>query len=205
MKNYNELKSGSDIRGFASDIFGNNINLTDQAVYDITAAFVLFLSEKSGKSANNLTISVGHDSRITAERIKGKVINALTDAGCHTVDCGLSSTPAMFMTTVCVDCDGAVQITASHHPADRNGLKFFLPSGGLDSSEIAEIVKNANNSIAAPKSNGSIEKRNFMSEYAAILRKLICDELGMTEAEKPLKNYHIVVDAGNGAGGFYAD
>ena len=48
MKSYHELKSGSDVRGYASDIFGNEIELTDKAVYDITAAFVPFLSKKSG-------------------------------------------------------------------------------------------------------------------------------------------------------------
>ena len=126
MKNYSELKSGSDVRGFASDIFENEINLTDEAVYDISAAFIPFLAKKAGKAANELKVAVGHDSRITADRIKAKVIEALLDAGVTAVDCGLSSTPAMFMTTVLAECDGAVQITASHHPADRNGLKFFL-------------------------------------------------------------------------------
>ncbi len=205
MGNYKELKSGSDVRGFASDIFGNTVNLTDEAVFDITAAFVLFLSKKSGKSADSLTVSVGHDSRITAEKIKAKVIEALVSAGVSVLDCGLSSTPSMFMTTVKRNCDGAVQITASHHPADRNGLKFFLPSGGLDSSDIAEIIEDANNGKTAPQSNGRVEKVDFMTEYSAILRNIICDELGVTEEDMPLKNYHIVVDAGNGAGGFYAD
>ncbi len=205
MKNYKELKSGSDVRGFASDIFGATVNLTDQAVYDITAAFTLFLSKKSQKDADRLTVSVGHDSRITAEKIKAKVIEALTSAGVHVLDCGLSSTPAMFMTTIKRNCDGAVQITASHHPADRNGLKFFLPTGGLDSSDIAEIIEAANNGLTAPEKTGTVEKIDFMTEYAAILRGNICAELGTAEADLPLKNYHIVVDAGNGAGGFYAD
>ncbi len=206
MKNYKELKSGSDVRGFASDIFGNTVNLTDEAVFDITAAFVLFLSKKSGKPSSDLTVSVGHDSRITAEKIKQKVIEAFVLAGVRVLDCGLSSTPAMFMTTVKRGCDGAVQITASHHPADRNGLKFFLPSGGLDSSDIAEIIENANNELKSPATaKGTVEKTDFMTEYAEILRGIICSELGVTEADLPLKNYHIVVDAGNGAGGFYAD
>ncbi len=205
MKNYTELKSGSDVRGYASDIYENEVNLTDEAVYDITAAFALFLAKKSGKTPTNLTVSVGHDSRITAERIKAKVIEALTAAGIHVMDCGLSSTPAMFMTTVKADCDGAVQITASHHPADRNGLKFFLPTGGLDSSDIVEIINDANESKCCEKAEGSVEKRDFMTEYAAILRETICKELGVEEQDQPLKGYHIVVDAGNGAGGFYAD
>lgn len=205
MKNYKNLKSGSDVRGYASDIFGNEVDLTDEAVYDISAAFVLFLAEKSGKSPTELTVSVGHDSRITAEKIKTQVVAALTVAGVKVLDCGLSSTPAMFMTTVKRGCDGAVQITASHHPADRNGLKFFLPTGGLDSSDIAEILDLAGESKAAAKAEGSVEKIDFMTEYSAILRKLICDELGVKEEDKPLAKYHIVVDAGNGAGGFYAE
>lgn len=205
MKNYIELKSGSDVRGYASDIFGNEVNLTDEAVYDITAAFVPFLAKKVGKNADELTVSVGHDSRITAEKIKAQVIKALTAAGVKVVDCGLSSTPAMFMTTVHAGCDGAVQITASHHPADRNGLKFFLPTGGLDPADIKGIVVDAENGVTASEGEGSVVTRDFMTEYSAILRKLICDELGVKEEDKPLMNYHIVVDAGNGAGGFYAD
>ena len=55
------------------------------------------------------------------------------------LDCGLASTPAMFMTTVDLGCDGAVQLTASHHPYHRNGLKFFLPSGGLDLVRNSEV------------------------------------------------------------------
>lgn len=205
MKNYSELKSGSDVRGYASDIFQNEVNLTDEAVYDITAAFVLFVQKKSGKNPQDLTISVGHDSRITAEKIKAKVIEALTSAGVSVLDCGLSSTPAMFMTTVKAHCDGAVQITASHHPADRNGLKFFLPTGGLDSNDIIEIIDSANKSECAPKADGKVTKYDFMTEYSAILRELICKELGCAEEDKPLSGYHIVVDSGNGAGGFYAN
>ena len=205
MKNYSELKSGSDVRGFASDIFENEVNLTDEAVYDISAAFVPFLSKKAGKAANELKVAVGHDSRITADRIKAKVIEALLDAGVTAVDCGLSSTPAMFMTTVLAECDGAVQITASHHPADRNGLKFFLKTGGLDGADIKEILSAAENGEFAPKATGKVEKRNFMDEYSALLRSIICRELGVKEEDKPLKDRHIVVDAGNGAGGFYAE
>ena len=205
MKNYMELKSGSDVRGYASDIFDNTVDLTEEAVYDIAAAFVPFLSEKAGKDATELTVSVGHDSRITAEKIKTQVIAALKAAGVKVYDCGLSSTPSMFMTTVHLGCDGAIQITASHHPADRNGLKFFLPTGGLDPQDISEILTAANNGEKAEVAEGIVEKIDFMSQYSAILRKLICDELGVAEEDKPLKDYHIVVDAGNGAGGFYAD
>ena len=45
---------------------------------------------------------------------------------------------------------------------------------------------------------------NYMSAYAARLRKMMCDAVGVSETDKPLNGYKIVVDAGNGVGGFYA-
>lgn len=114
--------------------------MTDEAVKRISAAFVVFLAEKLGKKEEELVISVGHDSRISAERIKSDVIDALSFFGLEIKDCALASTPAMFMTTKMLGCDGAVQITASHHPWDRNGLKFFTPDGGLSGDEIKSIL-----------------------------------------------------------------
>lgn len=201
--NYNELKSGTDIRGVATDKGGKNVNLTDKAVYDITSAFAVWLKAKISNAA--VKVAVGRDSRITGPAIMEQVQSALTNAGITVMNCGLASTPAMFMTTIDADCDAAVQITASHHPFDRNGLKFFTRSGGLDSKNIVEIVGLANqgeNVVCEKK--GEIIYTDFMKVYAARLRKMICDAVEKTEDDKPLKNYKIVVDAGNGAGGFYA-
>lgn len=202
---YKELKSGTDIRGVASDHLGNAVNLTNTAVYDITAAFVVWLAKKSETASDKLKIAVGHDSRITADAISANVVNALTDSGVSVLNCGLASTPAMFMTTVDLNTDAAIQITASHHPSDRNGLKFFIPSGGLEGTDISEILEIAdkNEKIVCNKT-GSVTNTNYMSAYSARLRKMICDAVGISESDKPLKGYKIVVDAGNGVGGFYA-
>lgn len=204
--NYGYLKSGTDVRGIASDEGGKEIQLTDKAVYDITAAFAAWLSEKTGKSVEKLKISIGHDSRITAERILNAAEKALTAAGVEVLCCGLSSTPAMFMTTVYLEVDGAIQITASHHPFDRNGLKFFTRFGGLDGFDISEILKlaEAEKRVECDRL-GTVKSIAFMTEYAAGLRNTICSALGKAEEQKPLSGYHIVVDAGNGVGGFYAN
>ena len=55
---------------------------------------------------------------------------------------GLASTPAMFMSTIFEEyqCDGAVMVTASHLPWNRNGMKFFSKEGGLNKGDIADIV-----------------------------------------------------------------
>ena len=203
---YNSLISGTDIRGIASPLGGKEVNLTDKAVYDITAGFVLWYCKKFSKISEEMTVAVGHDSRITGEAIANKVKNALKDSGVTVIDCGMASTPAMFMTTVTLKTDGAIQITASHHPFDRNGLKFFISSGGLNTSDVKEIVEFANKGeriTSAP--SGVVKTYDYMSDYSAILRKIICNGVGKTEECKPLSGYRIVVDAGNGAGGFYAE
>lgn len=219
-QDYSKLKSGTDVRGVASDLFGKPVELTDAAVEDIASAFVAWLSRRAGKPADALSLALGHDSRISAERISAACKRALTAAGVQVLDCGLASTPAMFLTTIHLGADGAIQITASHHPADRNGLKFFTPSGGLDAGDIAAILADASaqalethsgagiaqsaGTDAAPSAKGTVTPVAFLDTYAKLLRDMICEGLGKSEADRPLSGLHIVVDAGNGAGGFYA-
>lgn len=205
MKDYSELKIGSDVQGVASDILENQINLTDEAVFDIVAAFVPFLENRLGKKATELAVAVGHDNRITAEKIKEKVIEALVSSGVRVLDCGLSSTPAIFSTTKSLECDGAIEITAGHQPADRNGFKFFTASGAVDSDDVIEILNNAAEGKRSENAEGSVEKLDFMSEYVNTLREGICREAGVENNDKPLDGLSIVVDASNGVAGFYAE
>ena len=124
-REWKQFKSGTDIRGVAVEYKENKVNLTDDAVRAMAGGFVLWLSNKVGKKPSELKISVGRDSRISGEHILGLCADVMKESGVEVIDCGLSSTPAMFMTTVDLACDGALQITASHHPFYRNGLKFF--------------------------------------------------------------------------------
>ena len=199
---YKKLKSGSDIRGTAADgVEGEVIELTDKAVFDLTIGFCKWLKEK-GYDGNK--IAVGHDSRISAIRIKNQVIAALGEYGYKIYDCSYASTPAMFMTTVYLDCIASVQITASHHPFNKNGLKFFTKDGGLNGEDIERITVLACEDYQKNGSVPNVEAIDYMSIYAKGLRKMICNELGTDEDNKPLAGYRIVVDAGNGVGGFYA-
>lgn len=202
------LKSGTDVRGVAVNPENPaQIDLTDAVVQRIVGGFVRFLSEKTEKAEADLKISVGHDSRVSAERIKTAVLRELTAYGVQALDCALCSTPAMFMTTQTEDCDGAVQITASHHPWDRNGLKFFTRAGGLSGSDLTAILGLAEN--MPPRAEGDdilAEKLDYLSIYCEqlkeIIRKGVNDPI---QYEKPLTGLKIVVDAGNGVGGFYAE
>lgn len=206
-KFYKQFKSGTDIRGVASEgVEGQPVNLTDDVVARMADGFVLWLSKKVSKDPETLTISIGRDSRISGPHIVSICSERFKRCGATVLDCSLASTPSMFMTTVDLGCDGALQITASHHPFNRNGLKFFTREGGLEGSDIEEILEYAQNGDSpAENSCGEIRKVDYMTDYAKGLCEKIKKEVNAEDYEHPLKGFKIVVDAGNGAGGFYAD
>ena len=216
MKDYKALQNGSDIRGVAlAKEGGKPVNLTDEAVADIAKGFAEWLSEKSGKSPESLGIAVGRDSRVTGSHIQSVFCNALAEQGAAVLDCGMATTPAMFMATVNdeISPEGAVMITASHLPYERNGLKFFTKDGGLEKADISRILELAAGPEGGAKASGSVYKYDLMSFYSIHLKRIISRALGYdpyadpkTGREvfgKPLEGLHVVVDAGNGAGGFY--
>ena len=237
-KKYLKLQNGSDVRGVALEgIEGESVNLTPEIARNLAAAFAEYLSEKCGKEKSQLRISVGHDSRLSADMLKKGVLEGIQKQGCKPVDCSLSSTPSMFMSTVLPQLafDGAIMITASHLPFNRNGMKFFSKDGGLESKEIKIILNKAialeesgivlteggdssnesssvlvDTGIASREGCGAvvveqeIEKLDLLSHYSANLRDIICKETDTKEEDKPLAGMHFVVDASNGAGGFFA-
>lgn len=204
---YKQFKSGTDIRGVASEgVKGQSVNLTDDVIASMADGFVLWLADKVNKKPDKLTISVGRDSRISGPHIMDITTNQFKECGANVLCCGLASTPSMFMTTVDLKCDGALQITASHHPFNRNGLKFFTREGGLEGSDIEQILLYAQQGKQPAKAEGGkITEIDYMSNYAKGLCEKIKKEVNAEDYEHPLKGFKIVVDAGNGAGGFYAD
>ena len=225
-KLYAKLQNGSDIRGIALEgVEGESVNLTQTAITDIAEALAEYLRRKTGRPCSDLTIGVGHDSRLSAETMKNWVFAGLARRGCKVYDCGLTSTPSMFMSTILdgFQYDGSVMITASHLPFNRNGLKFFTADGGFEGSEIKEVLAIAaeiaekraaegakeSEAGAAAAADGiagtgaAAEKADLVTAYTAYLRSCICRETGTSEADKPLAGLHIVIDASNGVGGFF--
>lgn len=198
-----ELKSGTDVRGVAVETENKKITLTDEAVYAVVCAFIKRLAAKTGKK--RLKIAVGNDVRVSADRIKAAVRSAIEKCGCGEVYAGLCSTPSMFMLLKETDAglDASIMITASHLPYERNGLKFFTPEGGLDGAEITEILKAAaRGEYLESGCTPSYEERNFLDGYCKGLVESVRKACG---SEKPLAGKKIIVDAGNGAGGFFTE
>ena len=212
---YYKLQNGSDIRGVALEgIEGQNVNLTEAACRAIGRGFAAWLKKRLKK--DDVTVAIGRDSRLSGPSMLQWAAEAMASSGAAVTDTGLSSTPAMFMSCVSGEqpFDGAVMVTASHLPFNRNGYKFFTAEGGLEKEDIHEILRIASEETGqgdaegdaaaakAPCADGKIFTLNFMKTYAGILREKIVKGTGN---EQPLSGLHIVVDAGNGAGGFFAE
>ena len=200
---YSKLQNGSDIRGVALEgIEGQHINLTEQACKDIGRGFALWLKDKTGKA--DMRVAVGRDSRLSGPQLCDWLCSAMVEQGLNVVNFGMASTPAMFMSTVTEGYayDGSVMITASHLPFNRNGFKFFTAEGGLEKGDIKQILQYAGADAVTGLPAGSLVDGEFMDAYS----KILADKVrAATGEEMPLEGFRIVVDAGNGAGGFYVD
>ncbi len=201
MMNLKTLKSGTDIRGKA---MGEGAALTGEVARALGFAFVMWL--KTSRAVDAPRVAIGRDSRLTGEQLLAACAQGMAEAGAAVESYGLATTPAMFMSlmTEGFACDGAVMVTASHHPSDRNGLKFIIGEGGVSSSALDEIIALAQTAPDAENAPREIAKRAFMPVYAEQLKRRVREGL-TTDVAKPLLGLHVVVDAGNGAGGFYAD
>ncbi|MBQ7323890.1 MAG: phosphomannomutase/phosphoglucomutase [Clostridia bacterium] len=206
-RDYFNLKNGSDIRGIATEgVEGQFVNLTEEAVENIAKSFCVWLISHTGKTT--VRVAVGYDSRISSPALCEAAVRGITSTGHHALVTGLSTTPSMFMLLQNKNmqeenpCHGSIMITASHLPSNRNGMKFFFHNGGLESVHIDEILTWAPGyRFAEPGTPGNREEMSYLETYANDLVQIVRDATG---EETPLAGKKIIVDAGNGAGGFYA-
>jgi phosphomannomutase len=205
--NWSSLQNGSDIRGISMEgVAGENVNLDRERIEQLGKAFYHWLRKKH---SNDINIAVGRDSRISGPKLLGGFSRGVSSQGGNVIDCGLASTPAMFMTTIStvLNAQAGVMLTASHLPYNRNGLKFFTAEGGLNKSDISEILAlAAENKFSNATVLGDLSETDFISEYAATIVEVIRKGVDHdTNYNTPLEGLKIIVDAGNGAGGFFAD
>lgn len=209
MTDYTKLQNGSDIRGIALEgVAGESINLTPAIATDIGAAFARWLVTQTGKSAGELRVALGRDSRLSGESLMTAIAGGIASLGVTWESCGMASTPAMYMATVLpgLGYDAGIMITASHLPYNRNGIKFFVPSGGLDKADITAILGDCRPTAAEQVTLTVLSGLSpLMTAYCDHLRQVIIDGINSTASRnKPLAGMKIAVDAGNGAGGFFA-
>lgn len=145
-------------------------------------------------------VVVGHDIRLTSESIKGALVQGLREQGVDVFDIGLCGTEEIYFATSHAEMDGGIVVTASHNPADYNGMKFVREgsrpiSGDSGLFEIRDLA--ARGEFVPAAAPGNYRPLDTRADYVSHL-------LGYVDlaALPPLR---IVVNAGNGGAGRVID
>jgi phosphomannomutase/phosphoglucomutase len=169
-----------DIRGVADRDF------SDGTCYLLGRAIGAF-QRRAGKHR----VTLGRDCRLHSERIGAAVLRGLLESGLEVTDIGMCATPLLYFSVNHWDMDGGVMITASHNPAEDNGLKICVGKSticGPDLRKIGEMVEERD--FVAP-AVGHLTRRPVLDEYVDYVTAQI-------RAPRKLR---VAIDAGNGPGG----
>jgi len=172
-----------DVRG----IYPSELN--DDVAYSIGRCFVPLVGAKR--------IVVGRDMRPSGERLFAAFAHGATESGADVTSIGMVSTDALYFAVGKFGFDGGVMITASHNPAQYNGMKFTRALAEAISLEsgLAEIRDRivAGNLPPAAASPGRIDERNILDAFAEHCVSFI--------DRRTVKPFKIAIDAGNGMAG----
>lgn len=141
-----------------SGLRGLVVELTEDLVKDYVRAFLAACPQGD-------SVFVGRDLRPSSPQIATWVIEALRAQGMAAVDCGVVPTPALALASLAARA-GAVMVTGSHIPADRNGLKFYLPTGEIAKQDEEAITA----ALGAPAGDATARLDTLAAEEAYIAR-----------------------------------
>ena len=175
-----------DVRGRLPD------QLNEEIAYRIGRAFADYLKAK--------TVAVGRDVRLSSPSIQDALVRGLNAQGADAYDIGLCGTEEIYFATADRGFDGGVMVTASHNPADYNGMKFVRQearplTGDTGLPEVKALAEA--NEFFDPPASGTRKPLQVRKDYIAHLLSY----LGGGRL-RPLK---IVVNAGNGCAGPVVD
>ncbi|MEN9711094.1 MAG: hypothetical protein RL441_1086 [Actinomycetota bacterium] len=190
MRDLNQIIKAYDVRGIYPD------QLDADLARAVGAAFVkvLGISKADGGAG---AVVIGHDMRPSGPELVAAFADGVMAAGVDVIEIGLASTDGLYFASGHLGLPGAM-FTASHNPAEYNGIKLCRAGAapvGQESglAEIKQLIQDGwVSDYEGPR--GSLSQRDTNSEYATYLRKLV-DLSG-------IRRLKVVVDAGNGMGGF---
>lgn len=143
-------------------------------------------------------VLVGRDCRVSSDEIHDWLVKGLVDAGADVYDIGLSTTPMVYFGTARYGFKASVQITASHNPAQYNGMKVSgenaLPVG-LDNGlgQIRDWIESGRECVPA-EHKGKVVPMDIREDYLGFLRGYLSD----------ISNLKIAMDLSNGMATLFA-
>ena len=152
------------------------------------------------KTISRPKVAIGTDARLSNHMLKCAITAGLLSTGCDVVDVGLVPTPTLQYAVKEKDFDSGVIITASHNPPHFNGIKGVASDGTEFSKDVEEEIEKIyfkeSYSLAGWKDVGKFSK------WDGAIDLYIKDILNVVDVDLiKKKQYHVVLDCGNGAGG----
>ncbi|MFO7917222.1 MAG: 2-phospho-L-lactate transferase CofD family protein [Anaerolineae bacterium] len=169
-----------DIRGMVGS------ELTTTALESLGRAFGTYIRRRAGRRQ----IVVGRDSRPSSDPFGEAAIRGLMRSGCEVIDIGQVPTPVTSFAVNHFWVDGAVQITASHNPAEFNGLKLQVGMEALAGEELQKVER-----LIASGSFASGEGDRLARDVVYPYLNCIQHKVELSE------HFRVAVDGGNGVGG----
>jgi phosphomannomutase len=146
-------------------------------------------------------VAVGRDMRLSGASLSDSLMRGLTACGVHVVDIGEVGTEQVYFATFSMGFDGGIMVTASHNPADYNGMKFVardaVPiSADTGLGQIRELVAarlRGEGGLEATDIPGTIDRVDVLPDYIAHLLSYV--------DEAALRSLKVVANAGDGMAG----
>ena len=174
-----------------------NAGLDADLAYKVGLATAVVLAEEKGEGKKPL-VTIGKDTRISGDLLKGALIAGLCTAGADVLDLGTIPTPGVAWATVDRKADAGIVISASHNPFEHNGIKIFNGQGFKLSDaleeEIEEMILSGHSDVPR-KTGGDIGRVSFVADVVA---DAYINHLKST-VSTDLAGMRILVDCANGA------
>ncbi|MEQ1440693.1 phosphomannomutase [Fontimonas sp. SYSU GA230001] len=144
-------------------------------------------------------VAVGRDIRHSSRALLEHLALGLNHGGAEVLDLGLCGTEEVYFATFHADLDGGIMVTASHNPADYNGMKLVLSGGRPVSGDsgLRELEQDVQRATELPHGSTRLVATDLRGAYVQHLLDYV-----RPERLEPLK---IVVNAGNGTAGLVID
>ena len=142
------------------------------------------------------TIVIGYDVRHSSPGLVESLSSGINLAGSEVVNIGLCGTEEVYFATNFIGSDGGIMVTASHNPADYNGMKIVGHEArpiSMDSGLQEIKILAQKSTIKLSDDSPSVTQKNIRPDY---IKKIL--SFVDVEQLRPLK---VVVNAGNGCAG----
>lgn len=136
-------------------------------------------------------VAVGYDIRLTSQELAESVVEGLLGQGVDVYELGLCGTEEVYHATFAGQLDGGIMITASHNPAEYNGMKFVAHQGAPLTAQQLQQIHQGLGQHRSSKRRGARLHRGWREQYLDFLAAMFPPE--------SLARVKSVANAGNGS------